>query len=382
MISVKWCNKNIPYFKENDLKDDLEIAPPILVLNDNEKFRDNEGNIYEIETRGKERTIDSVYFLCKDVSKAFGIKSAKDTIFKSNSFIKDKDYVNFNRIVEEDGIQKTSKSLFLTYYGVLRLLYRSNCKKANTFTDWASKTLFTIQMGTKESKENLASDILGVSIENIKQLSKISVSKIPCVYVFSLGYVKELRNSMNIDKDINDNHIVIKYGMTDSLLRRSSEHVKEYQENIENSKLRLMFFNYIDEKQASHAERELKDYLSDDMLKFKKYKELAILNPKHKKFLKSHFSYINENFSGKLKLVNLQFENQIEKIKQDSRKEIEKIKLDSERKITKLNHEKELLAVKFKAENDMLRKEKELLEKDNKILQMEKRFIEIQIEKT
>ena len=112
--------------------------------------------------------------------------------------------------------------------------------------------------------------------------------------------------------------------MTDSLLRRSSEHVKEYQENIENSKLRLMFFNYIDEKQASHAERELKDYLSDDMLKFKKYKELAILNPKHKKFLKSHFSYINENFSGKLKLVNLQFENQIEKIKQN---QIEKIKL-------------------------------------------------------
>ena len=70
LISVKWCNKNIPYFKENDLKDELEMAPPILVLNDNEKFRDNEGKIYEIETRGKERTIDSVYFLCKDVSKA------------------------------------------------------------------------------------------------------------------------------------------------------------------------------------------------------------------------------------------------------------------------------------------------------------------------
>ena len=27
-------------------------------------------------------------------------------------------------------------------------------------------------------------------------------SKIPCIYVFSLGYVKELRNSMNIDKSI------------------------------------------------------------------------------------------------------------------------------------------------------------------------------------
>ena len=55
-------------------------------------------------------------------------------------------------------------------------------------------------------------------------------SKIPCIYVFSLGYVKELRNSMNIDKSIDDDNIVIKYGMTDNLLRCSSEHVKEYQD--------------------------------------------------------------------------------------------------------------------------------------------------------
>ena len=101
-------------------------------------------------------------------------------------------------------------------------------------------------MGTQEAKQDLASDILGISIENIKQLSKISVSKIPCVYVFSLGYVKELRNSMNIDKDIDDNQIVIKFGLTTDLVSRASQHVKTYQENIENSKLRLLYYNYID----------------------------------------------------------------------------------------------------------------------------------------
>lgn len=370
LLSVKWCHKNVPFFKENDLEEELPIAPDILVLNDNEKFKDNEGNIYEIETRGKERTIDSVYFLCKDVSSAFGIKSARDNIIDSSHFVKNKDYINFSCKRHRGSGMVTTKCLFLTYYGVLRLLYRSNCKKANTFTDWASKTLFTVQMGTKEQKQDLASDILGISIENIKQLSKISVSKIPCVYVFSLGYVKDLRNSMNIQNDIDDNHIVIKFGLTTDLVSRASQHVKTYQENIENSKLRLLYYNYIDRQYMYESEKEIRDFFNDsnDLLSYKNHKELGILNPKNKKYLKSRFRYVNDTYSGKLKLLNEQFQ-----------KEIQRIKNDSERKITKLNHEKELMTVKFKAENDILKKEKELLEKDNKILQMEKSFLELKL---
>ena len=231
----------------------------------------------------------------------------------------------------------------------------------------------------KKQRQDLASDILGISIENIKQLSKISVSKIPCVYVFSLGYVKELRNSMNIDKDIDDNQIVIKFGLTTDLVSRASQHVKTYQENIENSKLRLLYYNYIDRQYMYESEKEIRDFFNDsnDLLSYKNHKELAVLNPKNKKYLKSRFRYVNDTYSGKLKLINEQFQKEIQRIKNETTREIEKIKLESERKITKLNHEKEMLTVK--AENEMLKKEKELVEKDNKILEMEKRLIEIKL---
>ena len=60
--------ENIPSFEDNKKKN---LAPPILKLNDDEKFKDSFGNIYEIETRGNCKDKDSVYFLCKDVSKAY-----------------------------------------------------------------------------------------------------------------------------------------------------------------------------------------------------------------------------------------------------------------------------------------------------------------------
>lgn len=388
LITVEWCHANVPSFEQNELKEELLMAPPILELTDDEKFKDDAGNIYEIETRGEDRKINNVYFLCRDVSKAFGIKSVKDTIIKSNYFDKNKDYVNINRKPCGKVFSLTTKCLFLTYYGVLKLLYRSNSKKASAFTDWASETLFTIQMGSKEKKEDLASEILGVSLEHVKTLSKVSVSKIPCVYVFSLGYVKDLRKSMNIKDDIDDNNIVIKFGLTDNLIRRANEHVKEYQENIENSKVRLMYYNYIDKKYMYEGEKEIRDYFNEsgDLLEYKKYKELAVLSSKNKKHLKSQFRYLNDTYGGDMQTINLQFEKEKErfthelKIKDiECERKIEKIKLDAEKQIEILNHEKMLENVKHTAEIKILKKDNELLEKDKKLLEMEKRFLELQL---
>ena len=51
-----------------------EKTPDIIELDDDEKFRDDEGNVLEIETRG-ERTYDGIHFRVKDVSSGFGIEN-------------------------------------------------------------------------------------------------------------------------------------------------------------------------------------------------------------------------------------------------------------------------------------------------------------------
>ena len=73
-------NKIENYVKEINNKDgiiddkNVEKAPPIIVLNDSEKFCDDCGNIVEIETRGI-REHDKIYFKVKDVSEQFEIKN-------------------------------------------------------------------------------------------------------------------------------------------------------------------------------------------------------------------------------------------------------------------------------------------------------------------
>ena len=395
LITVEWCHANIPSFEQNEMQEELSMAPPILELSDNEKFKDDSGNTYDIETRGNRKDKSSIFFLVSDVSKMFEIKKLNDTLNKKQGFSKGDDYVFFNCRKTDFVGAGAVKKMFLTYEGIIKYLYVSHSKKAKLFREWASNVLFTIQMGSKEEKEDLASEILGVSLEHVKTLSKVSVSKIPCVYVFSLGYVKDLRKSMGIKGDIDDNNMVVKFGLTDNLIRRANEHVKEYQENIENSKIRLMYYNYIDKKYMHEGEKEIRDYFdeSGELLVYKKYKELAVLSPRNKKHLKSQFRYLNDTFGGDMQAINLQFEKEKErfahelKIKDiECERKIEKIKLDAGQQIEKLNHEKMLENVKhtaeiqiLKKENELLEKDNELLEKDKKLLEMEKRFLELQV---
>ena len=60
--------------KEIVITDDnnVALAPDIIHLEDNEKFKDTDNNIIEIETRGS-RQVDDIYFKVKDVMIGFKI---------------------------------------------------------------------------------------------------------------------------------------------------------------------------------------------------------------------------------------------------------------------------------------------------------------------
>lgn len=128
----------ITHTKTNTYKE----LPPLLELEDDEKFKNDKNETVEIEVRG-ERDIEKCYFKVSDVSKAFDIPKLDSTIINNPSeYYKDSDYVFFTHV--ESGM----KILFLTYGGLLRTLYATCDKHTNSFIKWSTLVLFAVHRHT------------------------------------------------------------------------------------------------------------------------------------------------------------------------------------------------------------------------------------------
>jgi hypothetical protein len=133
----------IPEFNQEKIiidKINIELAPDIINLDDNEKFKDDNGTIIEIETRG-ERKVDSIYFKVKDVMIGFKMENLLTTIIdkRKDGYIDGIHYKYFNCL--KKGIitkkqSKIKKELFLTYKGFYHVAYlsRNKCMSNNLYT--------------------------------------------------------------------------------------------------------------------------------------------------------------------------------------------------------------------------------------------------------
>ncbi len=332
-----------------ELKDSSEIicdnkgivkAPEIILLEDHEKFTDNEGSVIEIETRG-ERMVDKIYFKVKDIATGFHLNSLQDIIIDSrNNYQINDHYIFFNCIIPVLNGKKTSKQintkkeLFLTYEGILRLLFVSKNDRTKNFIKWATEKLFTIQMGTLDQKQKLR-DSLGVIPNAVKEVCKKSTSPLSCVYLFSLGNVSQLKDTFNIPNNFNDSDIVVKYGRTDDLERRTSEHNNDYGK-MKNVDLRLMMYSFIDASYISMAESDLSDYFNYKFkFEFENRTELAII-PKDKiENVKKEYEKIRGVYGGKM----IEIINKIELIKLQHTVEIQKLQHTIELQKEKYDHE-------------------------------------------
>lgn len=347
-----WVESNIPEFN-NSLEYEIAQAPDILKLKNNEKFKDNKGNIIDIEVRGNKNDSEC-YFLVKDVASGFDIKNLRDTIINNNTgYESNIHYIYFNVIKPDNFRKKTNKNtikkeLFLTYEGILKVLFSTRNKKTTPFISWAKNVLYTVQMGTKSQKDQLIASMTGVSPEAIKAVFSKTSSTLPCIYFFTIGKVKDLRKSLKISKDYDDEDIIGKYGMTKDLDRRTGEHNDTYGQ-LPGSDFRLTVFNFIDVQYMSQAETDLKLYMKDTSLKFthNKYTELAIIPKSMLKSVKKQYDLIGKSYIGHIKELT-------DKIK-DKDNEIKLIKKDCD--IMKINHE-----------NELLKKDLELMKMKNKSL--------------
>jgi len=264
---------------------------------------------------------------------------------------------------------------------MIKILYSSHSTKAKTFRTWVTDTLFTVQMGTTEQKEDLVSGIIGIPAKSLRQVLSTSSTNVPCIYRFSLGTCKDLRKIMKISNDIPDDHIIVKYGYTDNLVRRTAEHIKTYNA-IKNVNLKLVNYAYVDPKYLSQAEKDIKDYLSiiEKPIIYEKFAELVAVNPKQEKQINTQFKYIAQQYSGCVKdLVNtievLKQEIIAEKLKTDNMNNMHLLELKNKNKDIE-NMEK---YHRLELQNKNLEISQISTELQNKKLELENRDLKLQL---
>ena len=336
--------------KIEEIQNEYDNAPEILLLNNNEKFKDKDGNILDIEVRGNKKH-NEIYFKVKDVSKCFEKPNINQVILDKdrNGYILNKHYKFFIIQNSTNALKNTTKKeLYLTYTGMIRLLFVSRNKYADYFQEWATKILFTIQIGTQKQKIKLSKKIAGINAIDIKNYFKLSKQLINCVYLYSLNTVKELRTPMNISNIYPDDYLICKFGRSEDLQRRNGEHIITYN-NIENVELNLLYYTFIEERFNVDAESNLKKYFETINCKFEfeTYNELIIINPKNINNIKEQYDLIANMYNKNIKMMT----DEINLLKNDI------IMLSTQLKQEKTNYIKDTKI--FELENKLLAKELE-----------------------
>lgn len=254
-VSSSSANESCPpAFQEGEKEPTTTpMSPPLLDLDEEEKFRDQEGNVVHIEVRG-ERHFKKCFFLVKDVSKAFEIHRLYETLtHHTSSYEKNVHFLYFIRSDTNNNVRKSNeKLLYLTYHGMLKVLFSSRTGTAESFQEWATEKLFTMQMGSEEDRDALAGELIGVSPKTIHDVFRRNTEKTPCIYLIQISTNKQM-----FGESLNNDDLICKYGFTDDLPRRIREHTKYFQEQKKVGYVRLLCFSIIDPKFISDAESRL-----------------------------------------------------------------------------------------------------------------------------
>ncbi len=145
-------------------KSDTAAAAGPFELDDNEKFMDFDGEVVDVDVRG-ERTWDKMFFKCKDIEQLL------DNEIDEASYEKGMHLVSLDVREGRSGRRKQSiiePVSFVTYMGLLKMMFYTGNSVALRFQRWAAKKLFVIHFGGTEDKVELAAELLGVPVTMLK----------------------------------------------------------------------------------------------------------------------------------------------------------------------------------------------------------------------
>jgi hypothetical protein len=168
--------------KQQDIEanENIEKAPPLLYLKNEEKFKDCDENIIEIETRG-EKNRNKIYFKVKDIMTGFEMSNLDTTIsHKKYGYEKN---IHYKIFFVKNKNNTIIKSLYLTYYGFLKIILISRTmssfflKNINILTKWLDN-LINNKYYNNYILEKVSNDLSGV----------VYICSSPLVNAVKIGY--------------------------------------------------------------------------------------------------------------------------------------------------------------------------------------------------
>lgn len=272
LLLKEWVEVNVPGFG-NNIKLDLEIAPPLLILKDEEKIKDEDGNIFEIETRGN-KTIEGIYFYGKDIEKMLKLESLRQTLNNEHgSYIENTHYKKFIRPnCEKNNEFNNPERIYLTYFGLVKLITYTRKKIPQNFTEWLHMLLgvpFTNIKFLCSETDTIESIRTSINTESIRQYS-IERYRVD-LYIPEYNLVVECdeNNHRGRDKDYeNEREKYIKYKLNCHFIRYNPN-----SDNFDIFKVIRDINMYISEKQKLSHEHNIREL----ELKLKHEQELRLM---------------------------------------------------------------------------------------------------------
>ena len=271
--------------------------------------------------------------------------------------------------------QLKNKELFLTYEGILRVIFNSENNKTKGFVKWATETLFTVQMGEEEDKDTLASSLLGTTYKVVKQVFRCNSKTTPCIYLL---IVKE-----------EDNKLICKYGFTKDLVRRMKEHNLLFKKEF-GKEPTLLYYGVIDIMYMSEAENNLSSYFKNYKYNYKTFDELITVDKTELNNVKMIYESMENKYIGRyeemknnmndMRLEIIELNNKLKSIDIEHKHTLEllqeKHNLELYKKENEFNAELlELYKKENEFNNELYKKENEynneLYKKDAELLKME-----------
>jgi hypothetical protein len=224
-----------------------------------------------------------------------------------------------------------------------------------------------LKHGSQEEKYELMTDVLGITPKALKSVLSTNVNAMPVVYLFGLGRAGELKKNIDIPATFNDADIVVKYGLTNDLKRRASEHETTLGKLNPNGQIGLKYHVYIDPFFLTQAEADIKEYFVGAQwhLRHPKYTELAVV-PHHflNTIVHNEFKRLGATYAGKLQDLQQQLASE-KRINEQLKAQME----------AQERHYQETLAVKDKYHDALMAEREVRLNEKDDIMQVYKAIL-------
>jgi hypothetical protein len=296
-----------------------------LQLTDAEKFRDKDGNVFELAFFG-ERTHDGCYVDASDVGQMLGTKEFRKTLLDNTSRFVPGQHFAYIPMEPIRGEEESASPLIgigwssnpdpsirwrrvLTYEGTLRALFTARKNAiADYYCSWATQKLFTHHLGTNDQRSQLAAELMGYPVDTVRKfLSSCCASEIAGIYMWSLGTVGDLRDKLKFDRDhqLPDSFMVAKVGSSEDIHAQRSGALKCELKKLGIS-MELYLFTCTDPERVGKAEKEVLDWFEEREetiqvgQKFVGFTELVAFAPgrNDKKAIKTQFQNISLRYGG------------------------------------------------------------------------------------